>query len=103
MIKCAKCEKVLAKDAQGEPIPFICGSIMGDEYIESWYFCPSCQMYSVENYHDRFMGEDSISITGPIDKTTGDARISIIKRCPEPSNKRCRCPAHKEYFGSFLD
>jgi hypothetical protein len=27
----------------------------------------------------------------------------LIKQCPEPWNKKCRCEAHRAYFGGWLD
>ena len=103
MIKCGKCGKPLGEGEQQEPVAVICGGIMGDEYIESWYFCPTCQVYYLDNYRDRFVGEDVVTAQGPIDKATGDAKVALIRQCPEPWSKRCRCPAHREYFGNWLD
>jgi hypothetical protein len=76
---------------------------MGDEYIESYYFCEDCQVYTLEVYHDRFAGEPSVSVQGPITKKRAEEKIAIIRRCPKPNSKRCRCEAHLEYFGNCLD
>lgn len=76
---------------------------MGDEYIESYYFCEPCGVYTVEVYHDRFLGEDEVSLRGPMSKERGDEKIEVIRQCPEPGNKRCRCDAHQSYFGRWLD
>ncbi len=103
MINCSKCGKPLGEGEEDGRAAFICAGIMGDEYIESWYFCPGCQVYTVEDYHDRFSGEDEISVRAPIDKATGDAKVALIQQCPKPSSKRCRCAAHREYFGNWLD
>ena len=103
MINCSKCGKPLGEGDQDGRVAFICASIMGDEYIESWYFCTGCQVYTLEDYRDRFSGEDDVSVRDPIDKATGDAKVALIKQCPKPQSKRCRCPAHREYFGSWLD
>jgi hypothetical protein len=103
VINCSKCGKTLGEDGQDGPVAVICGGIMGDEYIESWYFCAGCQVYTKENYRDRFSGEDDVSGHGPIDKATGDAKVALIQQCPRPRSKRCRCPAHREYFGGWLD
>jgi hypothetical protein len=81
----------------------ISGSIMGDEYTESFFFCDTCRVYTVEIWRGRFCGEDSVVASGPLSKAEGDAKVELIKRCPEPWNKGCRCEAHREYFGSFLD
>lgn len=102
MIKCNQCGKALGEGDQDGPVASISGEIMGDEYTETWYFCPRCQVYMVENYHDRFLGEESCSVQGPIDKARGDAKVAIIQRCPQPWDKHCRCDAHREYFGDWL-
>ena len=102
-IKCSQCGKEFSEEGKSAPVPSISGGIMGDEYIESYFFCPHCKVYTVEVYHDRFMGEDSVSTRGPIPKSEGDAKIEIIKRCSKPWNKKCRCEAHREYFGNWLD
>ena len=102
MIQCSKCGKDLGEGEERGPLASISAEIMGDEDTESWYFCPDCQVYTVEKYHDRFVGEDSVSIQGPIEKARGDAQVAIIRRCPNPWNKRCTCPAHREYFGNWV-
>ena len=81
----------------------ISGSIMGDEYIESYYFCDQCGVYTVEIFHDRFLGDDEVFVRGPVPKPEGDAKIELIGRCPEPWNKKCRCNAHQSYFEGGLD
>ena len=88
MIKCSKCGNALGEGEQGGPVAVISAGIMGDEDTESWYFCPDCQVYTVGKYHDRFSGEDDFRVKGPIDKATGDAKVAIIRRCPEPWSKR---------------
>jgi len=42
---------------EGRPTASISGSIMGDEYTESWYYCPDCEVYTLEACRDRFCGE----------------------------------------------
>nr|MDO8115200.1 hypothetical protein [Candidatus Sigynarchaeota archaeon] len=98
MAKCSQCGKEIDK-----PVISISGSIMGDEYIASYYFCNKCRVYTKENVHDQFCGEESVSTSGPLTKAEGDAKVTLIKRCPTPWDKKCRCPAHKEYFGPSLD
>jgi hypothetical protein len=79
-------------------LAFICGQIFGDEYIESYYLCTACNVYTVEIYHDRFLGESEATVSGPVTRERGDALISIIRACPDPSDKKCACEAHKRYF-----
>ena len=102
-MNCSKCGQAIGSGNIDARVAFICGSVMGDEYIESYFFCERCQMYTVEIYHDRFSGEDSVATRGPVEREEAEEQIAIIRRCPEPDNKRCRCEAHMEYFGGALD
>ncbi|MDI6771974.1 MAG: hypothetical protein QME77_05230 [bacterium] len=81
----------------------ISGGIMGDEYIESYFLCSSCGVYTVEIYHDRFLGEDSVFVRGPVPKAEGDAKVELIRQCLRPWDKKCRCEAHQAYFAGSLD
>ena len=103
MVQCAKCKREFSENEGGDRVASICGGVMGDEYIESYYFCKACGVYTVEVFHDRFCGEPSVSVQGPLAKAQGDAKVELIRQCSEPGSKRCRCPAHKEYFGGSLD
>lgn len=103
MVNCQSCKKDLSQEKEKTLIASICGSIMGDEYIESWYFCKECQAYTLEIYHDRFLGEEDISLKGPIPKTEGDEKVKLIGQCSTPWDKKCRCAAHRSYFGDWLD
>jgi len=103
MIRCSECGRIFDREAGDRSVASISGGIMGDEYIESYYFCAQCQVYTVEVYHDRFLGEEEISVRGPVPKTEGDVLIDLIKQCDEPWNKKCRCKAHQSYFQGQLD
>lgn len=73
--------------------------VMGDEYIYSYRSCSRCGQYTVESYHDRFMGDDDISFF-PLAKADGDRAIELIAACPDPQNKHCDCDSHKAlYYG----
>jgi len=76
---------------------------MGDEYIESYYFRKRCEVYTAEIYYDRFLGEDNVSLRGPVTKSEGGAKVELIQQCFEPSDKKCRCKAHLLYFQGCLD
>jgi hypothetical protein len=102
-VRCAGCGRGIGAVPGEKPVASISGGIMGDEYTESYYFCAGCGVYTVEVVHDRFSGEESVFSRGPVEKAEGDARVRLIGRCPEPWNKKCRCPAHQEYFGDALD
>jgi hypothetical protein len=103
MIRCSQCERELDRKGEDTSEASISGSVMGDEYTESYYFCNECGVYTVEVYHDRFLGEDEISVRGPVSKSEGDGNVALIQQCLEPWNKKCRCDAHRSYFGGWLD
>jgi hypothetical protein len=102
VLKCSRCGNQL-DDEDGGPIASMSGSFMGDEWTESYFFCPDCGAYTLEIVHDRFLDQETSSVHGPMAKEKGDALVALIRRCPEPWNKRCRCPAHLEYFQGQLD
>ncbi len=57
----------------------------------------------MEAYWDNFTGVESASVSGPLSKQAGDQAVALIKKCPQPWDKTCRCPAHLEYFHHTLD
>ena len=82
-----------------QSLAFICFEGGGDEYIESYFFCQDCNAYSVEVFHDSFLGKGTIHTRGPIPKSEGDQAVGRIKRCPRPNDKRCRCEVHEQLNG----
>ena len=78
---------------------------MGDEYTESYYLCPSCQVYTVSVERDRFDGDGELSenVYGPVSKEKGDEKVALIRRCDRSYDKKCRCEAHRAYFEGSLD
>ena len=103
MIKCSQCGREFDEQGREGFVPSISGGIMGDEYIESYYFCNLCGVYTVEILHDRFLGEEEVSVRGPVSKSEGDAKVELIKQCSRHWDKKCRCGAHRSYFGGWLD
>ena len=103
MIECAKCGREMEAAKGGGPVASMSGSIMGDEYTESYFFCDRCETYTVRICHDRFLGDEEIFMRGPLSKEEGDAKVELIGRCSEPWNKKCRCEAHLSYFDGQLD
>lgn len=94
---CIKCKRTFT-ETDG-PRAGISISVMGDECIYTYIYCAACGMYTVDSYYDRFLGESEISAFS-VDKETGDRAIEIILACPDPYNKNCNCPSHKEmYYG----
>ncbi len=100
MTACSACGREVPDP---RPLAAISGSVMGDEDSDCWYLCASCGLYTVVQWHEAFCGEETSSVRGPVDRATGDARVALIRRCDRPWDKRCRCPAHREYFGDSLD
>jgi hypothetical protein len=103
MVQCAQCGRELGGLGTQDRVASMSGGIMGDEYIESYFLCPECGVYTLEIYHDRFLGEEDVSVHGPLSKAEGDAQIALIGQCSEPWNKKCRCQAHQSYFQGWLD
>ena len=103
MVRCVQCGKEIDGEGAKGRVASISGSIMGDEYTDSYYFCEQCTLYTVKVCHDRFLGEDEVSIKGPLSKAEGDEKVHLIGECSEPWNKKCRCEVHRKYFGDQLD
>jgi hypothetical protein len=102
MMRCSGCQKELTSQSR---VASISASIMGDEYSESYYFCPSCQVYTVNVARDRFDGDGEVSENsyGPVSKEKGDEKVALIGKCDRPYEKKCRCEAHRAYFEGSLD
>jgi hypothetical protein len=103
MIPCSRCGKPLDGKGAGGPVASISGGIMGDEYTDSYFYCRDCGVYTVEVIYDAFLGEGTSALRGPLSRTQGDEDVRLIRACPEPWDKKCRCPAHRAYFGDSLD
>lgn len=89
-LDCLSCKTSLPRKA------FISVMVMGDEYIHSFFLCDTCNEYTVEIYHDRFMGEDSASVHRR-SRAEGDRLVKVIDACPTPEDKMCGCAAHREF------
>ena len=77
----------------------ICLLALGDEYVESYFYCPTCCEYTVRVDLDHFMGEDETYFRGPIAQTEGDRLVTMIAMCPDPSDKFCSCETHRALGG----
>lgn len=103
-MQCSQCGRDFNREDMTGPVASISGSILGDECIESYYYCDCCGVYTVQVFWDLFSGEESSSLHGPILKAKGDAAVALIRQCSMPWNKKCRCSAHLLYFkDSALD
>jgi|WetSurMetagenome_2_1015567.scaffolds.fasta_scaffold73407_3 hypothetical protein len=98
MIACKQCQKPVKNHRVG----LINARIMGDSYTEAYFLCPDCGVYTLVIFRDSFTGGESMSLYGPLSRADGDAKLAVISRCPDPTDDRCECPAHHEYFGSWL-
>jgi hypothetical protein len=100
IMNCIKCNREFLNE---ELVASISGSIMGDEYTDSYFLCPVCLVYTVASWRDNFTGEETVNMSGPISEKEGIERIALIRKCPEPWDKKCRCKAHRAYFNDSLD
>jgi len=99
-MECINCKRRFLEE---DRMVSISGSIMGDEHTDTFYYCPDCQVYTIKSYWDNFTGTESETVRGPLTKTDGDQRISVIRECDRPWDKKCRCKAHRAYFNDTLD
>ena len=93
---CLNCQRVFEeteKRAAGISI-----FVMGDEYIYSYWRCPQCDKWTIESYHDRFLGEASIGLLGPFPTEVGARCVQLIQACPRPFDKHCECPSHDALY-----
>jgi hypothetical protein len=103
VMKCAQCGENLETEKDKGWIASISGSIMGDEVTDTYYFCGGCGAYTLEVSHDRFLGREDVPEGTPVPEEEGNQRVRLIGKCPDPWDKKCRCDAHREYFGGCLD
>jgi hypothetical protein len=99
-MNCIKCDRPFLEE---ERIATISGSIMGDEYTDSYCLCPVCKVYTVASWRDDFTGIETMTTSGPVEETAGNARVGLIRQCSRPWDKKCRCAAHRAYFNDALD
>jgi len=99
-MNCIKCTREFLKE---DNLAAISGSIMGDEYTDVYYLCPVCKVFTVASWRDNFTGIETMDVSGPLEEQTGMDRVDLIRKCSRPWDKKCRCPAHREYFNDMLD
>jgi hypothetical protein len=98
VVHCSACGREFDRTGFDTPVAVIALDVAGDEHIESFFFCEPCGVYTQELFCDRFLGEDSVLISGPISKSAGDALVARIRQCPDPLDKRCSCEVHREFL-----
>jgi hypothetical protein len=95
-VKCTKCQREFPKRARAQA--GISVFVLGDEYIYSYWLCPACDHYTVEAYHDRFLGDDEVFFLAPVSRKVGDRAVALIRACPSPFDKYCDCPSHRALY-----
>lgn len=88
-VNCVQCARQLPEAREA-----ICIFVTGDEYIYSYFFCEHCELYTVEGYHDRFMGESEAFLLPQVSREEGDRAVALIRACPAPNDKHCGCASH---------
>ena len=99
-MQCQQCHKPLQRE---DWVASISGSILGDEHTDSYFLCPACRVYTVASNWDNFTGVETTNVSGPLPNAEGDERVALIRQCPQPWDKKCRCAAHLAYFNNTLD
>lgn len=92
-MKCVRCHRAFADRPDA-----ICIFVNGDEYIYSYFSCERCDVYTVEGYHDRFMGDSDAFLLPEVPREEGDRAVALIRACPAPSNKHCQCASHRALY-----
>ncbi len=88
--------------ALGERAAFLCVRVAGNEKVHSWFEC-ACGQWTVETWTDRFMGGSETHLSGPLDSAQGRTALSVAQSCPQPSDDRCDCDAHRRLKSGVLD
>ncbi len=71
MVMCAVCKREFDRLGQDRPAAAIAVEVAGDEYIESFFFCATCGVYTQETYCDRFLADETVNVSGPIAREKG--------------------------------
>ncbi len=92
-VLCAGCGAPLAR-----PAATIALLVMGDEHIESYWFCAACDACTVRVACDHFHGEYEVWTRGPFERARGEDAVRRIAACPDPLEKYCKCPTHRDWL-----
>jgi hypothetical protein len=80
-----------------DAVATICIDAMGDEEDRTWFLCETCDAYSVWVCNEAFFTDEvKMWAEGPITREKGDQIVGMIRQCPAPRLKSCRCPAHRK-------
>ncbi|MEO0161213.1 MAG: hypothetical protein ABIL39_02185 [candidate division WOR-3 bacterium] len=96
---CKNCNKELSHSGKHISILLINGN---EETFVLWY-CSNCKKYFILGYEDVFISADEEKewFYGEYSEEDFKRLEEIINKCPDPSDKFCRCDAHK-YFYRFI-
>jgi hypothetical protein len=72
--------------------------VAGDEVIFSYWRCAACGAFSVEAWHDRFLGDADAHWIGPVAPALGERCLALVAACPSPQDKLCGCPSHRALY-----
>lgn len=86
-LRCARCGSAPGPAGPGQRVASVSGSILGDECTETWYYGSGCNACTVEIYRDVLLGENSVSINGPVAREEGDSQIALIRQCATPGSR----------------
>jgi hypothetical protein len=78
------------------------GSILGDEFIESYFLCKKWWVYTVEIYQDRFSGEEKVSVQGPCPKPKVMPKSNLSGNAPSPGTRSAAALRTKPIWGDRL-
>ena len=97
-MKCKKCGADLG-GFENEAAS-ICLRVRGDGETRTYFLCTHCDAYSVWVWVEEFFTDrDTLYGSGPISRKEGDKIVEMIRKCPAPNNKSCKCPTHEEMSG----
>ena len=69
--------------------------VTGDECIYSYWRCPACGWFSIEEYYDAFLGDSTIRWGPAVRPEIGERALKWIAQCADPHDKWCECDAHR--------
>lgn len=91
-MRCTSCNVDLGSRSKAA----IAVMVAGDEVIHSYFYCPFCELWSIEHYQDHFIsGDTDIWSSGPFDPEVGERCVALVRSCPEPQSKLCNCESHR--------
>ncbi len=94
MVSCAKCGADLGGHENSDQISV---EVIGDEHTYAYWFCTSCDVYTRKIFIDRFLGLEYTLGPTWIKRQECDKLVEMIRRCPDPGSKRCKCETHRQF------